>query len=356
MCSPVDQSRQASFDSRQGSFDDSRSRQSSMDDFNRSVDSPSKGEIKLPNGNTNRSSPGPNLPKRDLLPLIKPTISVTKADSFDKAESIRHLDFDSSLGTHLASVDNLKVTIPSSDTVLMTGIPESVQVLVHKRDGSPVITEPLQSRIYYSSSEVDIVALCGEKNTAPSYIPMSSAEKSDTYSRLLDKSKPMKKRSLSDLTAGTRKELELDDPVKKKFASTEGLEPLHSAASAISKPTSKPVTINTQLLPIMVSGHSQSMVQHSTVNAQPVPLMLSHPVSLFSQSVPLLRTDSISGQSPSPAPLVKTDSLQAPSTKAQPFQQRYIPHGNMVYKRADNPAFFPVRPGLIRMKMDPKPK
>ena len=264
----------------------------------------------------------------------------------------------STLGTHGASIDNLKMTIPSSDTILMTGIPESVQVLVHNRDGSPVISEPIQSRLYYSSSEVDIMTLCGEKNSARNYIPSSSGEKSDTYSKLLDKSKPMKKRSLSDLTAGTRKELELDDPVKKKFASTEGLEPLHSAAAAISKPTSKPVTINTQLLPIMVSGHGQSMVhqvQHSSVNAQPVPLMLPHPVSLFSQSVPLLRSDPITGQAPSSTPLVKTDSLQAPTTKTQPYQH-FIPHRNMVYKRADNPAFFPVRPGLMKMKMDPKPK
>jgi hypothetical protein len=45
--------------------------------------------------------------------------------------------------------------------------------------------------------------------------------------KLLDKYKPMKKRSLSDLVAGTKMEDE-EDPAKKKFASTEGLEPVHT--------------------------------------------------------------------------------------------------------------------------------
>jgi hypothetical protein len=361
MCSPVDQSRQTSMESRQGSFDDPRSRQNSMDDFNRSVESPSKMDNRLPNGNQLLGSSSPSQQKREASPsrLIKPTISLTKADSVEKSDkefgiSVRQFDFDTTMGTHCASIDNLKMTVPAQDTVLITGVPESVQVLVHNRDGSPMISEPIQSRLFYSSNDMDIAvvtALLGARNNFKNNITSTSGEKSDYYSKLLDKYKPMKKRSLSDLVAGTKMEDE-EDPAKKKFASTEGLEPVHAAKSTVSQPASKPVTINTQtqLFPIMASQPTQPLSRHlspsNSINAQPLPLMISHPIphSLManSQPMPLMMTEPIT---------VHTQSM---STRAPTFQH-FIPNKTM-YKRADNPAFFPVRPGLMKLKMEPKPK
>ncbi|CAG2255054.1 KCTD1_15 [Mytilus edulis] len=357
MCSPVDQSRQTSMDSRQGSFDDPRSRQNSMDDFNRSIDSPSRNDNRLPNGNQLLGSSSPIQPKRGVSPspLIKPTISLTKADSIEKSDkefsvSVRQFDFDTSSGTHCASMENLKMTVPSQDTVLMTGIPESVQVLVHNRDGSPMISEPVQSRLFYSSNDMDIAvvsALLGERNSLKNNIPNTGAEKSDYYSKLLDKFKPMKKRSLSDLVAGTKIDGD-DDPAKKKFASTEGLEPIHASMATQSQPVSKPVTINTQLLPVMVSQPSQLLPRHllpsKAINAQPVPLMISHhhPLMANTQPMPLMTTEPVS---------VHTHNMLSKAPAFQNFIQN-----KSLYKREDNPAYFPVRPGLMKMKMDPKPK
>jgi hypothetical protein len=46
--------------------------------------------------------------------------------------------------------------------------------------------------------QVEIPALLGARNNFKNNIPSTSGEKSDYYSKLLDKYKPMKKRSLSN--------------------------------------------------------------------------------------------------------------------------------------------------------------
>lgn len=233
LCSPVDQT------SSMDSFD-SDTTKTKVDD--RDSTSTNNTNPKIENGNdksmeTKPVAPRPHPPLKKQIsfekdePMPKPLSRDVSTSSSEKSMddknsdfgiSIKQVEFYSINETHCSTQDinPLRVTVPSHDTVLISGLQDSVQLLVHNREGPPMVPEPMHSRVFYSHHEMDVAvvaALVSARNSFKS-TNQTVVEKPENFSKLLDKYKPVKKRSLTDLTTNLKKE-DYEMPSRKKFAS-----------------------------------------------------------------------------------------------------------------------------------------
>ncbi|XP_069131906.1 uncharacterized protein [Argopecten irradians] len=226
LCSPVDQSVQGS-DSKTGSSASKGSNSSKISNGNNSL-------------NESPSSQPPVHKQRELSPAPLPNrrLDVCRTSKDGKSEpagaadlgiAIKQLDFECVRDTYISTPEiyPLKVTIPCSDTVLLNGLRDSDQILIHSRQGAPLSSESVHSRIFYSEHEMDIAvitAVLGTRNSLKKGGQNSSTtfDKSENCSKIQDKYKPMKKRSLSDLHAdGFREDYE-NQPSQKLFITSGG--------------------------------------------------------------------------------------------------------------------------------------
>ncbi|XP_060063319.1 uncharacterized protein LOC132543817 [Ylistrum balloti] len=182
-----------------------------------------------------------------------------KQEAADLGIAIKQLDFDCVRETHVSTPEiyPVKVTIPCSDTVLINGLRDSDQILIHNRESAPLMSEAIHSRIFYSEHEMDvavITALLGTRNSLKKGGQISSVgcEKSENCSKIQDKYKPMKKRSLSDLHADNSREDIEPQPNKKLL--------IAGSQTTASLPLSR-VSANTSSYPPVISN---------------VPVLLSH--------------------------------------------------------------------------------
>ena len=205
-------------------------------------DSKPKIDLGLINGDKMREySPTPppknksGSPAPVVLKNLDPLSKFTHQDSREKiAEdqtedlgvAVKQVEFESVNHTYCstAEIAPLKITVPTESSVLLSGLMDSVQVLVHNKVAPSVIPEPLKSRIFYSQHEKDVAVLSVLSNKSlgvkPVPVPVAPAtsEKPEVTSKLLqDKHKPVKKRSLTDLTAGIPRE-EFEIPPRKQPA------------------------------------------------------------------------------------------------------------------------------------------
>ncbi|KAJ8315271.1 hypothetical protein KUTeg_007421 [Tegillarca granosa] len=234
LCSPVDQS--SSFDS----FDSDTSK-TKMEDKDCTSTNNTNPNPKVENGNdksieTKPVAPRPHPPLKKQIsfekdePMPKPIRDISTSSSeksiddknSDFGISIKQVEFYSLNDTHCSTQDinPIRVTVPSQDTVLISGLQDSVQLLVHNREGPPMVPEPMHSRVFYSHHEMDVAvvaALVSARNSFKS-TNQTVVEKPENFSKLLDKYKPVKKRSLTDLTTNLKKE-DYEMPSRKKFAS-----------------------------------------------------------------------------------------------------------------------------------------
>ncbi|XP_061171162.1 uncharacterized protein LOC133180708 [Saccostrea echinata] len=212
---------------------------SPVDQNNSEVIKP-KIDLGLVNGDRLREySPTPPLknksgsPSPMVLKNIDPLSRLSHQDSReklmeDRAEdlgvAVKQVDFECVNNTYCStsSIDPLKITVPSENSVLLSAVSDNVQVLVHNKDSPSVIPEPLKSRIFYSQHEKDVAVLSilsnkeGTSKTANASAAAVS-EKVDCSKILQDKHKPVKKRSLTDLHAGIPRE-EYEMPPRKQPA------------------------------------------------------------------------------------------------------------------------------------------
>lgn len=226
LCSPVDQSVQGS-ESKTGSSASKGSNSSKISNGNNSL-------------NESPSSQPPVHKQRELSPAPLPNrrLDVCRTSKDGKSEpagaadlgiAIKQLDFECVRDTYISTPEiyPLKVTIPCSDTVLLNGLRDSDQILIHSRQGAPLSSESVHSRIFYSEHEMDIAvitAVLGTRNSLKKGGQNSSTtfDKSENCSKIQDKYKPMKKRSLSDLHAdGFREDYE-NQPSQKLFITSGG--------------------------------------------------------------------------------------------------------------------------------------
>ncbi|KAK3096641.1 hypothetical protein FSP39_001973 [Pinctada imbricata] len=175
-----------------------------------------------------RSSPALQVPK-SLLSFEREPSKLATEDNSDKASdgksddlsiAIKQVEFEDFGDTHCSSseLSPLKVTVPTQNTILMTGVPDSMQLLIHNRESPPMSAETLQSRVYYSQHEMD-VAVVTAMLSARNSIKSNPDSKKEHLSTLQDKHKPMKKRSLTDLLTSPREEPEGHPPPKRYFSS-----------------------------------------------------------------------------------------------------------------------------------------
>nr|XP_022302337.1 uncharacterized protein LOC111110197 [Crassostrea virginica] len=205
-------------------------------------DSKPKIDLGLINGDKMREySPTPppknksGSPAPVVLKNLDPLSKFTHQDSREKigedqpedlGVAVKQVEFESVNHTYCstAEIAPLKITVPTESSVLLSGLMDSVQVLVHNKVAPSVIPEPLKSRIFYSQHEKDVAVLSVLSNKSlgvkPVPVPVAPAtsEKPEVTSKLLqDKHKPVKKRSLTDLTAGIPRE-EFEIPPRKQPA------------------------------------------------------------------------------------------------------------------------------------------
>ena len=92
------------------------------------------------------------------------TIEKQDSISFKPANiCVKKVPFDTVAGTSCSTGDAspFKVTIPSQDTVLVTGISDRLQVLLHNKLGQTTEKEVLSHRIFCSENDMDIIASVG---------------------------------------------------------------------------------------------------------------------------------------------------------------------------------------------------
>lgn len=85
--------------------------------------------------------------------------------------SIKQVEFRSFGDTYcsLAEIAPMKITIPTEDTLLVTGIPENVQLMVHKKHGQNNMSkESIADRIFFSENEMDVAEVAALLGTRTS--------------------------------------------------------------------------------------------------------------------------------------------------------------------------------------------
>ncbi|XP_033740738.1 uncharacterized protein LOC117327721 [Pecten maximus] len=179
----------------------------------------------------------------------------------DLGIAIKQLDFECVRETYVSTPEiyPVKVTIPCSDTVLLNGLRDSDQILIHNRESAPLSSESVHSRIFYSEHEMDIAvitALLSTRNSLKKGVHNSSTgcDKSENCSKIQDKYKPMKKRSLSELHAeGPREDYERP-PNKKQLVT--------SSQATASLPISR-VAVTTSFSPVSVVSNIPVLHKHT---------------------------------------------------------------------------------------------
>ncbi|XP_005108675.1 uncharacterized protein LOC101859972 [Aplysia californica] len=124
-------------------------------------------------------TPDPTFKKSGSLDLsekrqkLKKESSVKEEDKLDLPEltgtTIKQVDFSSVAGVHCSSDEfgPMKISVPTHDTLLVTGIPENLQLMMHKKRGQNGHRESLISRVFCSENEMDVaevVAVMGTHN------------------------------------------------------------------------------------------------------------------------------------------------------------------------------------------------
>ena len=253
---------------------------------------------------TRDSSPGLNSLKQDTLTSHKnntpqdlsmhnkgQSSSVLQGQSssaprpIDHGIEIKQVEFDS-IGETCCSVTSpdldlgsIKVTMPTNETVLLTGLQNSTQVLVHNRVGQHPSNEPLSSRIFTSQHSMDVAevaAVLSTPNGTRGGKNISGDKHEHQSSQIQDKFKPMKKRSLTDLLAGTSWDDYEFQPKKQKQSDA-----ITQVPDYISS-TSAPSNFNQS---ISVKAH-MPIISHTSV-AQGYPTSLSDKSQSRNSSGPL---------------------------------------------------------------------
>lgn len=80
--------------------------------------------------------------------------------------TIRQVAFSSMAGFHCSSEEfgTMKVSIPTHDTLLVTGVPGHLQVMLHKKKGQVGQQEPLPERVFYSENDMDVAEVVASLN------------------------------------------------------------------------------------------------------------------------------------------------------------------------------------------------
>ncbi|CAG5127030.1 unnamed protein product [Candidula unifasciata] len=75
--------------------------------------------------------------------------------------TVRQVEFSSMAGFHCSSEEfgPMKVSIPTHDTLLVTGVPGHLQVMLHKKKGPAGQQEPLPERVFYSENDFDVAEI-----------------------------------------------------------------------------------------------------------------------------------------------------------------------------------------------------
>ncbi|KAK6170472.1 hypothetical protein SNE40_018858 [Patella caerulea] len=81
--------------------------------------------------------------------------------------SIKQVDFLTLDSTHCSCKElrPIKVTIPTSDTLLVTGITEDTQLLLHRKCGQTVGSENLKDRVFHSENDMDVAEVAAMLST-----------------------------------------------------------------------------------------------------------------------------------------------------------------------------------------------
>lgn len=128
----------------------------------------------------------------------------------------QQVKFNTHFGTSTSTIDEdgMKLTIPSQDILLCSGIQDGTHFIIHRQKGTKKVFEPLQSRIFYSEDDGDIDSVKSSDS------PGMRLTKSDSdFTRLHDKFKPVKKRSFLDRNPVANSE-DYDPPNKQKCCFT----------------------------------------------------------------------------------------------------------------------------------------
>lgn len=86
----------------------------------------------------------------------------TYGDKHDMPEmagtTIKQVEFISLAGVYCSSEEfgPMKISIPTHDTVLVTGVPGNLQIMLHKKRGLIGHQEPLPERVFCSENEMDV--------------------------------------------------------------------------------------------------------------------------------------------------------------------------------------------------------
>lgn len=127
-------------------------------------------------------TPDPTFKKSSSLDLsekrqrLKKESSLTSEPLMDKHDlpemtgtTIKQVEFTHVAGVYCSSEEfgPMKISIPTQDTMLVTGVPENLQVMLHKKRGPIFNQESLPERIFCSENEMDVaevVATLGTNN------------------------------------------------------------------------------------------------------------------------------------------------------------------------------------------------
>ena len=82
--------------------------------------------------------------------------------------SIKQVEFRAFGDTYcsLAELSPMKITIPTEDTLLLSGIPDNVQLMLHKKQGEASLSkEVIADRIFFSENEMDVAEVAARLGT-----------------------------------------------------------------------------------------------------------------------------------------------------------------------------------------------
>lgn len=127
------------------------------------------------------STPDPSLRKSSSLDIVEKRPKLKKEASVkgdillpekpDVSElagpAIKQLEFSSAANIHCSSdrEGGMKITIPSENTLLLTGLSDNMQVMLHKKCGLASRQEPLTARVFTSESEMDVAEMMAHMGT-----------------------------------------------------------------------------------------------------------------------------------------------------------------------------------------------
>ncbi|XP_076444471.1 uncharacterized protein LOC143282682 isoform X2 [Babylonia areolata] len=109
-------------------------------------------------------------PSKSLDPLPHhPDMNNGTHSDFSQTISIKQVEFRSFGDTYcsLAELSPMKITIPTEDTLLVSGVPDNVQLMLHKKQGEAISTskEAIADRIFYSENEMDVAEVAAHLGT-----------------------------------------------------------------------------------------------------------------------------------------------------------------------------------------------